>query len=480
MKTVKSDPAVFTAPLSPDFPSLWDRWSKVITLVWRVAFGMRLDDWQVELLRHVLELCPPGHPRAGQLRYRQVIISLARQNGKTELAAILGLIGLLRKANSLVIGIASSAEQARIVYKRTQRAIYGTVLRKQFQRLTDTRGIEGTNGTIYELKAAKGAALQGLPVDTGVVDEVHLLKTELWVALVNGLGARPNGIVVGITTAGDEESELLKSLYENAQNAAQGDPQLESFGAFIFEAPEARVPDDDAELLQYLRAANPALASGRIDPELLLADVRAMPKPDILRYRLNRFVESVNAFLPLSLWGSAQRSLDDTFPKDARPIFTIDVTPDERYASITVTAKRGDIFYTELVASIVNPRLSQLEDIATRLNKHNPRAFVMDNFGLLKALGASLKKKGYKMMLLNQSDQMASSARFYALMSQKKVKHAGDILLTVQMPGTKRKNIGERFRVINSGAGQIDAVIATMEGIYAAETLPEPTGLQVF
>ncbi len=306
-----------------------------------------------------------------------------------------------------------------------------------------------------------------------MVDEVHLLKPELWTALVNGLGARPNGIVVGITTAGDEDSELLKNLYETAHAAAQGDPNLESFGAFIFEAPEARVPDDDEELLAYLRAANPALASGRLDPELVLADVRAMPKPDILRYRLNRFVESLNAFLPLSLWSSGTRGADESFPKDVKPIFTIDVTPDERYAAITATVKKGDTFYTELVASIVNPRLSQLEDICVRLAKHSPRSFVMDNFGLLKALGASLKKKGYKVMLLNQGDVMAASARFYGLVSQKKVKHAGDVLLTVQMPNTMRKNYGDRFRVVNKGGGQIDAVIATLGGVYAADTLPE-------
>ncbi len=159
---MKSEPALFTAPLSPDFPSLWDRWAKVMAVVWWVAFRVKLDHWQTELLRHTLEICPPGHPRAGQLRYRQVIISLARQNGKTELAAILGLIGLLRKSNSLVIGIASSAEQARIVYKRTMAAIAGNpALRGKVKRLTDTRGIQSKRGHVLRVEGREGCRPSG-------------------------------------------------------------------------------------------------------------------------------------------------------------------------------------------------------------------------------------------------------------------------------------------------------------------------------
>ncbi len=84
-------------------------------------------------------------------------------------------------------------------------------------------------------------------------------------------------MVFGITTAGDESSILLKDLYETGAKSVASDPSLERFGFFEWSAPEARVPESDEELLEYLKAANPALACGRIDSENVLSDVRAMP-----------------------------------------------------------------------------------------------------------------------------------------------------------------------------------------------------------
>lgn len=475
-----SEPALYTKPLSPDFPSLWDKWSKVIVIVWRIAFGIELDPWQIELLRAVLEVYPPGHPRAGELRYRQVLISMGRQNGKTEIMAVLGLIGLLRRANGLVVGIASSADQARLVFRRTLLAISSTSLRDRFMRITNSRGIEGKNGTEYLIKPAKDAALQGLPVDLAAVDEVHLLKTELWTALVAGMGSRPDTITIGITTAGDDNSTLLKTLYQNAQKAANGDPNFERFGAFIWEAPESRVPEDDEELLAFLRAANPALSSGRIDSELVLADVRGMPDADILRYRLNRFVESQSAFLPLSQWNSSGRGIADSFPMDKRPIFAIDMSPSWGYATVTANVKDDDgVIHTEVVASLVKPSIDDLIRVCKNLKKHNPVTYAMDSYSL-KALGAALKGLGYPVHMFTLSEHLNGSARFLALLKQGKIQHAGDMLLSVQLPKTIRKNKGEAYRISPKDASvQIDAVISTMTGVYLADIQQEKK-LQLF
>src|SRR5690606_33988133 len=91
-------PQRWTAPLSPDFPSAFDSYRDLFRIVWFVAFAYTLEVWQETLLRHVFELFPEGHKRAGQLRWRQVIVSLGRQNGKTEIACAVALIVLLMKA----------------------------------------------------------------------------------------------------------------------------------------------------------------------------------------------------------------------------------------------------------------------------------------------------------------------------------------------------------------------------------------------
>ncbi|SNS41477.1 Phage terminase-like protein, large subunit, contains N-terminal HTH domain [Micrococcales bacterium KH10] len=460
-------PTRYTPPLPSSgggVVSLFDKYANAFDIAWPQAFGYTLEDWQVELLRAITELKPDG-----RLRFRQVLVSLGRQNGKTEIAAALGLLFMLWKAAPLVVGIASSADQARLVYDRAMAVIgRNPALKKRFDRLTDTRGIGTVTGGKWTLKASKSAALQGLPIDLAVVDEVHLVKAPLWADLLNGTGDRPNCMVCGITTAGDDSSELLKRLY---------DVEADSFGTFIWEAPEARVPEDDATLGEYLLAANPALACGRRDLETAIADCRTMPDRDVIRYRLNRFIAgTVDAFLPLDKWAPLAGTVEHTTPV----VFAVDRSPDWSAATVTASSKADDgSVVTEVVASLVKPSLSDLVRECERLAKFGPRAFVVDGYSL-KALANELKLRGLPVVVSSLAEMTGASARLYALVASKKLKHAGDPLLTRQLPMTRRKNVGEQFRISRAdSASEIDAVISTALGVYFAETLPEQT-IQLF
>lgn len=461
----------FSEPLTPDFASAFDKYAPIFRIAWLAARGYELDPWQVDLLRRVLELKPDG-----TLRYRQVLISLPRQQGKSEIGAALGLWALLRKAGSLVIGIASSAEQARIIYDRASQIIRGNpALAKRFDALTDTRGLRARDGGRWEIKASKSAALQGLPIDLGLVDEVHLLKSSLWSDLVNGAGGRPNCLVVGTTTAGDDDSELLLHLYELIDNGKGGD----AFGYFVWESPTDQVPDDDAELAELLRVSNPAIASGRLDALVVVSDVRGLPLPDLVRYRFNRFTKSENAFISASLWQQAARQPDDTLPA-GRPVFTIDRTPDWGYASVSATVKDADgVVWTELVTSVVKPTLEQLVDICLRLYKHNPLTFAADGYGL-GALLEELKRRGMPTFRATLGDVTAASAMFYGLLAKGRLRHADEPLLAHQIPRVVRKNVGDAFRISRKDSGtEIDAVMASVLGAYVCETMREPA-IQVF
>ena len=473
-----------TPPLSADYPSEADWLLPILRIAWKTVDdpNFKFDEWQEDLLRRILEVYPDGHARAGELRWRQCVISVGRQNGKSLLAASLGLWGLLRSPGNFVVGIASSAEQARIVYDRTMHVIRSNkALSDRFEKLTDTRGIKGKDGSKYEIKAAKSGALQGLPVSVGLVDELHLLPSSLWTDLVNGTGGRKNGIVIGITTAGDENSELLKGLYEAGDKAIAGDPTLDRFGFFVWEAPEAIVPDDDETLLEYLVQANPALEAGRLDAHNILSDVRAMPDTDIIRYRLNRFVYGTSIFISPTLWAACARPDGATLDLDGvRPVFAIDRTPDWGHATIAVGVKKDDgITDTELVASIVKPTLEQLVHICLQLSKFSPQTFIVDGYSL-RELGLELRKRGMPVTISTQGDIVNASSMVFAKIMQRKIHHSSDPLLTVQFPRTVRKNVGDQYRISRKDSSvEIDAVMATVLAIYGAETRLEQS-LQVF
>lgn len=475
-------PVRWTPPLSEDFPSAFDGYQMLLRVVWQVAFGYVLEQWQEMTLRHIFELYPEGHRRAGQLRWRRVVISLARQNGKTEIAAAVGLIMLLMKTAPMIVGIATNTEQAQLIYKRTMAAIKGTPrLAAKFRALTETRGIRSLTGGEYQLKPAKSAALQGIPVDLALVDELHLILRALWTDLVKGLGGRPNCLVVGITTAGDENSELLLDLYQQGEEAiAKGDEARMCF--LLWEAPEARVPEDDETFGRYLAYANPSIASGRRDLEIEIEEARSTPEADLLRYSFNRFVKATSTFIPAAEWA---RGHDGTvWPAGVRPTFTITRTPDWKWASITAFAPLPDgSVFCDLVASVPIDGVSAirtLADLCAKLQRHNPVTFGM-SWDSLGDLGKELKNRGIPVRMIRNADMTNGSSLFFTKVMKRRVKHAGHALLSHQIPRAVRKNLSDGgFRIsVSDSKSDVDAVLGLIEGIYMVDTQIQPT-MQLF
>jgi hypothetical protein len=459
-------PTRYTEPLDPSFDSLFDRYRAAFRIAWHKSRGYCLEAWQEQLLRAITELRPDGH-----LRYRQVLVSLGRQNGKSEILAALGLLFMLWKPAPYVVGIASNREQAQLVYDRAMSVILGNAgLHKRFARLTGTRGISTKTGGLWELKAAKSASLQGIPVDLGAVDEVHIVKPALWTDLVNGTGGRPDCIVVGITTAGDDDSELLLHLY--------GLDDGGSLGRFIWEAPEAEVPEDDDLLADYLRAANPATASGRMPIEAAIEDVRSMPPKDAIRFRLNRFVEGkADDLVPMTTWAGLRVAKGAPWPTGSPLYFAIDAPFGFETAVIAAATKDGDQTRTRLVAGWANPSPSVARIVnacSVLYAKHSPASFVVDGFSG-KLIADELRRRGLPVIVTSRGDVLALSAIFYAKVTGKRIVHEGDELLTMQLPSAQRKTAGEAWRIVGrrGSAFGIDAVMATAAAVWAVETQQE-------
>jgi phage terminase large subunit-like protein len=424
-----------------------------------------LDDWQAWFIDAALERYPDDwavEELRGRLRFREVVLSVARQNGKSEIATVLGFYGLLmHEAAPYVIGLASNKEQADLIYRRVHyTATHHPALQKRFKS-TGTRGITRTDTSgYYTTKPAKADALQGIPVTLCLFDEVHLCSPDMWSAMTLGTQAKRDGMVIGLTTAGDNTSELLKSLYEQGKDSAAGTGS-ERLGFFLWTAVDGARIDDPEAILD----ANPSIVSGRRDLATVLDAVKRMPEPDARRYVLNQFVASESTWLPMHLWHAA--ASPQTAP-DGPITFTVDRTASWEYACITATVKTADGYFTQVVWSGRKPNLEWLVDVCVRLNKHNPSAFVMDGY-TLGDLGKELTKRGMRTWVLRSTEVANACQTAYALISSGKVTHNDDQLLREQMPFAIRKNIGEGWCISRQRSTTgIDAVMATVMGIYVA------------
>jgi len=467
-------PVTYTQPLSEDFITDGDLLIELADIAWKSPEnpeGLELDEWQRWLLRHLLERYPGNHPNpdlAGRLRYRQAVVSLGRQNGKSLLAAILGLYGLLvhQRSGAQVLSLASSSDQARIIYSRVLFVIQNNpFLSKRFKKATEQRGIVTADGTgRYDVKAAKESALQGIPISLCLFDELHLAKAGMWGAAVLGTSQRSDGMVLGITTAGDQNSETLIELYKSGKKAAAGDTELERFGFFLWEAPEnAPVTDPDA-----IFAANPSVAAGRIPLEQVISDLKTLPEHEARRYRLNQFISgTAESWLAGDLFRKAAGSgVEDK----VGAVFALDRTLSWTHATIAVANEKDGIQQTELVQTFVNPNENQLFNRMIELNdKYSPRAIVVDD-RMFPGLAHRMKQVGIPTWKLFASEVAAACSLTHALFSTDKVRHNNDPLLIVQNPNGVVKYLGDRWFIARKESyGEVDALMATIFATYVSE-----------
>jgi len=468
-------PTHFTQPLSEDFISDGQKLINISEAIWKLPEKhneiLKLTDWQKWLIQHVLERYPDDHENpnlAGRLRYKQVCISMPRKNGKSLIGALFALYGmLLHEPAPEVISVAASSDQAKIVYRRLlHQTNTSPILKSLFSRSTEHRGLWTADGTgVYKVIASKASTAQGLHPSLVVFDELHVADSDVWTAMALGSGTRPDGIVIGITTAGDDTSELLKDLYKRGAQAVDGEPELERFGFFCWEAPiGCEVLDEEA-----VRRSNPNLASGILSWESVKNELATMPEADARRYRLNQFVSSMNAWLPVGAWQQLP------YGKPSNPkVFAVDRTPGWDHASIVAAClEEGDKVSTELVASFNNTNIDELLQACIKLNKYGA-PFIVDSY-INQDLAHALRQRGIRVHMASHKDLISASNNAYRRIMRKTLIHPKDEIVSLQMQRAVRKNVGESWKITRKDSGtDIDAAIATVLAIWFVDTQKAP------
>ena len=460
------DPVRFPQPLEPNaegLPTYSDGY-KLIQLVeryWILPDGslLVLDEWQRRLIIRVLET-----DAAGNLRFRQVLISIARQNGKSVLGGIFALYGLIQMVKgATVVGIASSVEQANIIFKRVGDVLNGhRALSKRFT-VTRFRGIRSnTDSATYDLKPAKPGAIQGIPVNLGLVDELHLEASgQCWDDIVNGQRAQKVALVVGITTAGDSTSKTLKRLYETEDG--------DGFAKFIYEGVEGAPVDDVESILR----ANPSIACGRIDLETVLSDVRSQPEHTVKRYLHNLFVDVANPFVSPTHWLACKGA---GITSRNRVTIGVDITSRWRYGSIVAAVERDGVVEVELVQSFNSPTLETLTEALDAI--HQPGfQYAMDNN--LKDVQEHLRSKGRTVYNMAQGGYSRSTEMLFSLITGKTLNWRGtDELLNHQVTFAKTKQVAGQT-VLDTKSSDADSVRAMAFAAYVAKT-KKPATVKIY
>jgi phage terminase large subunit-like protein len=262
---------------------------------------LHLRDWQKELLNYAL-----ARRADGRFKHRVALIGMARKNGKSALAASMGLSALTLGGNgSEIYSCAADRDQARIVFGTAKRMVeLDPELSSMFTLYRDVIEYKD-KGSVYRVLSAEAYTKEGLnPSPIVIFDEVHAQPNrELWDVMSLAGGARSDSLLLGITTAGvktqaNGQDSLAYSLYQYGQKLVKGelvDP------SFFFAWWEPKNPEADHRDKQLWLESNPGFAD-IVDAEDFESAVLRTPEAEFRTKRTNCFVSTATAWLPTGSW----------------------------------------------------------------------------------------------------------------------------------------------------------------------------------
>lgn len=285
-----------------------------------VVFGWKRDDserWVQETPNGVEDL-------RGTRRFKTVYQEIARKNGKSTIAAGVGLY-LFAADNEMgaeVYTAATKRDQARITHNEATRMVKkSTELRDELgiKMFKDNLNIPGT-ASKYEPLGADADTMDGLNVHGAIIDEIHAHKTRaVWDILDTATGARRNPLLFGITTAGFDRQSLCFDLHEYTEKILSGIHEDDSFFGIIYSLDYVenengeRVLEDWENETAWLKA-NPNLGVSKKWDDIRRKATKAKHMPAalsaFLRLELNVWTQGADKWLSIEKWNLCGQAVD--------------------------------------------------------------------------------------------------------------------------------------------------------------------------
>jgi phage terminase large subunit-like protein len=276
---------------------------------------VKLEDWQQFILWALFGWKREDHSR----RFRTAYLEVARKNGKSTLAAGIGLYLMVGdgEPGAEVYAAATKKDQAKITHSEATRMVQASpFLRKRVKVFRDNLHIEGT-ASKFEPLGADADTLDGLNLHGAIVDELHAHKTrDVWDKLETATSARRQPLMFAITTAGFDRESICYKQHDYAERALDnfGRPesglQDDSFFGIIFTLDK----DDDWEKEGNWIKANPNLNVSKKLDNLQEKARKAKEMPSalnaFLRLELDIWTQSETKWVPRDHWDQCGKAVD--------------------------------------------------------------------------------------------------------------------------------------------------------------------------
>ena len=225
----------------------------------------------------------------GIRKYTLSVLIVAKKNGKSLLASIVGLYMLVGdgEAGAEVYAVATKRDQAKIIWTEAKRMVKKSeALLKRIKPLVNELSSEDFNCGIFKPLASDSDTLDGLNVSCCLMDEIHQWKhgRPLFDIMVDGTVGREQPLVVVTTTAGVIREDIYDEIYDDARTATNAlfdkDAFLDEHSLYIIYELDKRAEWQDPECW---KKANPGLGTIKKLSSFAAKIEEAKHKPDLLK-----------------------------------------------------------------------------------------------------------------------------------------------------------------------------------------------------
>lgn len=418
-------------------------------------------------------------------------MSTGRQNGKTLLVRALiswALTARILPPWVMIAGLAHDRKQAQIPYRAVMADLAPIARRvgpigRGGLAITRYLGIRsamyGRTREYHTWSREARDALRGETLDLAIFDEVRTQRDyDTWSALEPTTTARPDPLVLAISTAGDDRSVLLRDWFDRGVRIIEGAEPGAGFGMTWYAAPDDLDPRDP----RAIRAANPSIAEGRLAIDAVIASSHSLTPAAYRSERLNLWTDAVDEWLPAGTW--KLRTLTPAPAPAGRPVVGIDVTPNLRRLTVVVAYATDDGAWIGTAAEVdatratgaVSPDQTR-QALSAAVATWSPRAVAYSaSGGVAREAEAFAMAADLESLPLTPRHLRLASDLFRGELVAGRLRHDDDPLMAYQSRQARPSSPiegGDWFLSTRESPGDIDAIRAAAWAVWALLAPPE-------
>lgn len=290
---------------------------------WAIEFFTKLQHSKGEWAGGSFELAPwqafivgslfGWKQQDGRRRFRVAYCEVARKNGKTTLAAGIGLLLAFfdGEPGAEVYAAATKRDQAKIAWGDARAMVLASAPLKQRINVLVGNLHSETNRSKFEPLGADTDGMDGLNIHGVIIDELHAHKTRaMWDVIQTATGARRQPLTFAITTAGFDKRTICWEQHDYGVKVLEGILADDTFFPYIATIDEG----DDWRDREVWAKANPNLGVSAKSDDMERKAEKAKQVPGevnaFLRLHLDVWTTQTSRWLSDELWATGDGAVD--------------------------------------------------------------------------------------------------------------------------------------------------------------------------